>query len=1122
MALEQRAFTDAQRMELRSHVELAGEAIAAYWPMRTFIHHNPLHGLEHLPFDQAVKRGEQLLGGKGYLVGALYRRFFTQGRIGREDVAQVLAPLASDRRVIFAGRELSHLELLQHSMVHGLDDLAVEQPGANAAPDEVLDRLTAWLTSSIAQARTGVAEPLVPWEAVELLSHETLSTWCDRTLGTSVEADINEQMIKWCGVFLDEGEASWVMPGREHTFYRGWKRLARYDAGLRLLGIRDAATRIDALGERPEEAVLQCLADLGIPKSVWESYFALHLAALPGWTGYIKWRAEEQHQPWQARYPIDLVKYLAVRLFYERELVALRCRELLEIAGHYEAIRSYIDQAPHAHWLRRQLVAGRLAPSVDGEMRTWSRLHRTSQPAEWNETGKQVYDRTAEGRAAAIMRRDAKRLLALSSAMGADSESISQTSSSDVLTVLTWLDGFPSAQHSHRWLEALELRHRRVVVGQLTGVAKQLRETDDQAAPAGASRPLAQMVFCIDVRSEILRRHLEQLGGYETLGVAGFFGIPVKYQAFGEEHPVTHAPVLLKPKNHIREIPRSYHGAAASRHRLFARLSHAGHTLLHDLKENVITPYVMVEALGWFFSVPFFGKTLFPLWYQRMSSWLKGLWLPPLATTLTIDKLTRDEAEEMVAVEQRAAIRAALRREFPALGSDTTPALIETIRLGAMEGQDEQKSREVAKSLGLTPSEADALYERFRRTLNLTPRGMSSRLQRITLHGFSVSEQAYAVEAALRLMGFTAGFARLVVMCSHGSTSDNNPYESALDCGACGGNSGLPNARAFAAMANNQAVRKVLEGRGIKIPGDSHFVAAAHDTTRNDVRIVDLEDVPATHRKDLLRLLDDLQEAGAQSANERGLALEGPASASKRKDPLTRASRRSVDWAQVRPEWGLSKNNLLIIGRRELTRPLNLEGRSFLHSYDYRQDESGKLLEAIMTAPLIVAQWINMEHYFSTVDNEVYGSGSKVYHNIVGRVGVMSGATGDLRLGLPSQTVLDGPVPYHEPVRLLAVIESPRARVEAVIAKHPGLERLFENEWVSLVVCEPGEATCYHYDIMQGWQPVSGAPEQHSAEAADLAAEADPSRFQKNGDVVGTTQETRREATSLEQERKNQ
>jgi uncharacterized protein YbcC (UPF0753/DUF2309 family) len=394
---------------------------------------------------------------------------------------------------------------------------------------------------------------------------------------------------------------------------------------------------------------------------------------------------------------------------------------------------------------------------------------------------------------------------------------------------------------------------------------------------------------------------------------------------------------------------------------------------------------------------------------------------------------------------------------------------------------------------------------------------MSSRLQRITQHGFSVSEQAYGVEAALRLMGFTAKFSRLVVICSHGSTSDNNPYESALDCGACGGNSGLPNARAFASMANNSSVRKVLETRGIKIPGDTHFVAALQDTTRNDVRIVDMEDVPATHRKELLRLLEDLHEAGAQSAQERGLALGGPAAMRSRKDPRTRAARRSVDWAQVRPEWGLSRNNLLIIGRRELTRPLNLQGRAFLHSYDHRQDTSGKLLEAIMTAPLIVAQWINMEHYFSTADNEVYGSGSKVYHNIVGRVGVMSGASSDLRLGLPAQTVLDGAMPYHDPMRLLTIIEAPRTRVESVIATHPGLERLFHNEWVLLVVCESNEGAFYHYDIMRGWRPVTGMPEQSLAQAGHFAGDSDPSRFQKDGDVVGSVQET----IAFEQKRMN-
>ncbi|MCS6288740.1 MAG: DUF2309 domain-containing protein [Nitrospira sp.] len=1070
MAVESRTFTDAERMELRSHVELAGEAISSYWPMRTFIHHNPLHGLEALPFNQAVKRGEQLLGGKGYLPSALYRRYFEQGRIRQEDLTRVLAPLASERRVLFAGREVSHLDVLRLSMVHGLNDAAQAQSVPSVPVEDSLDQLTVWLATAVRQARTSQTETLVPWETVDLLSHETLSTWCDRTLGTSLVSDITEQMIKWCSAFLDEGEASWTMPDRQHTFYRAWKRLARYDASLRLLGVTDAAQKIAALSDRPEEAVLDSLAVMGIPKSAWESYFALHLSALPGWTGYIKWRAEEQHHPWQARYPVDLVKYLAVRLFYEREFVALHCRRSLDIAGHYDAIRTSIEQAPYAHWLRRQLMEGRLPASAAAEAREWRRLHRTARPDEWNGIGKQVYEQTAGWRASEAVKRDARRLWALSVAMGLDPEQISGTEPADVSTILNWLDGFPAGQQSQRWLEAFEAGHRRDIVWQLSSVATQLRDAGDRVSSGGSSRPLAQMVFCIDVRSEVLRRHLEQLGGYETLGVAGFFGIPVKYQAFGEEHPVTHSPVLLKPKNHIREIPRSYHGAAASRHRLFARLNKAGHELLHDLKENVITPYVMVEALGWFFSIPFFGKTLCPLWYHRLTSWVKGLWLPPLATTLTIDKLTREEAEEMVAAEQRASIRAALRREFPALGSAITPALIETIRLGALENQDEHGREEVSNALGIAPSEANALHERLRRELALTPRGMSTRMQRITLHGFSVAEQTYGVEAALRLMGFTSGFSRLVVMCSHGSTSDNNPYESALDCGACGGNSGLPNARAFASMANNPAVRKVLESRGIKIPGDTHFVAALHDTTRNDVRIVDLEDVPPTHRKDLVRLLEDLKEAGTQAALERGLTLERPLAKATRRDPQQRASRRSVDWAQVRPEWGLSKNNLLIIGRRELTRPLDLQGRSFLHSYDYRQDASGKLLETIMTAPLIVAQWINMEHYFSTVDNEVYGSGSKVYHNIVGRVGVMSGATSDLRLGLPAQTVLDGPVPYHEPMRLLTVIEAPRALVASVIAKHPGLERLFQNEWVSLVVCEPKEAAFYHYDIMQGWR----------------------------------------------------
>ncbi|MBL8777647.1 MAG: DUF2309 domain-containing protein [Acidimicrobiales bacterium] len=478
------------------------------------------------------------------------------------------------------------------------------------------------------------------------------------------------------------------------------------------------------------------------------------------------------------------------------------------------------------------------------------------------------------------------------------------------------------------------------------------------AALAGPGRhgpvtPAAQVVCCIDVRSELLRRHLEAVGPYDTLGFAGFFATPVRIRPLGSAESYPSAPVLLDPEVEVRERPDPDHPeSAAGVVRSRARRA-AGVAAVEDLGHDAVAMYALAETAGWVFGPAALARTVAP---------------------------------------------------------------------------SPRRGRDAAAVTVVDPAEVLGLDER-----------------------------ATVAETALRTMGLTEGFAPVVLLCGHGATTAANAHAASLDCGACGGNHGGPNARTLAAILNDEEVRAELRARGVTIGEGTWFGAAEHDTTTDEVALLDAHRAPASHRDAVDRLAADLAIAGERAAAERmtrlpgGLGRDRKAGTATAKRAARRARRRAGDWAQTRPEWGLARNAAFVVGPRDLTRGVDLAGRTFLHSYDAAADTAGVALETILTAPMVVAHWINAQYYFSTVDPEVFGAGDKALHNPVAGVGVLSGADGDLQVGLPWQSVAGPDGPYHEPLRLLTVVEAPLERIDAVIARNPILQHLFGGRWVHLV-----------------------------------------------------------------------
>ena len=1010
--------------------------LPAQAPIQDFVHHNTLHGFQHLPFRDAVAAAQAVNGTPGFLPLGRFREYFHAGRITLEDLddvldetpalasAEAVSPGVSRRRVLLAGlladfagppsaswawwieetralvrvrpdlasaararllRGRSEAEVVG-PLWRACADLQSHRPADGSPPPEAGEAISLWQLRLLRRSAQSQLGDLM----ASLGERLTLRGLMLRLTGRDVLKDFRTYLIRHLASHLDQGVAAWRNPARDRGFYAAWRASAHADPHFALSGLTAWEQTLERLPERSTEAISQALVSLGIEAPRWESYLERLAMELPGWSGMFFWRTEHPGYAGLGT-PVAMADYLAVRLVLEHVHCQTLCGLHFKTEASLPGLRGYFRRHPFELLVRLALYSDDLpewlADQAHRLVRAATARNDEEQDSEWLPVARLLAawrrgeheDFDVEAGATPPDRR-AWTLFVLCQHLGIDADALATLGVEGADALLEGLSALTPELAGWVWLQAYERHYREQVFAALAANHGRGPWSDRTAAPAP---PRAQLLFCMDDREEGIRRHLEERHpDIETLGAAAHFEVFIEYTGLGDAKPSNLCPVVAEPTHAVTERPTAEAAAAADR-------------MLARRARRIV-------------------------WKERL---LQGSRRDPVRGAL-------------------ASVIAAPVMLGVMVGKALAPGVV---------GRAIERARTLAD--GEVPTRLSFCADLQGPATPDRPRA-----------GLTDDEQADRVHAVLRNTGLTHRFAPLVVIVGHGSSSQNNPHLSAYDCGACSGRHSGPNARLLAAMANRPAVRALLCERGIDIPAGTWLVGCEHNTCDDSFTWLDREAVPSALVDDLGRLEADLRHAGQLHAQERCRRFASAPLGIGAADATKHVTGRRFDYSQARPELGHVTNAAVFVGRRAATRGVFWDRRMFLISYDPSQDPEGRVLEPLLLANSPVGAGISLEYYFSTVDNERYGCGTKVVHNITGLFGVMEGTSSDLRPGLPRQMI-----EIHEAMRLLLIVEHELPVLDALCARQRPLQELVGNGWVQLAVKDPRSRRIHRFVPGAGW-----------------------------------------------------